>query len=115
MINLVRLLREDVVYNFINSMVEESKYCSNMVKKHFNKEFLMTKKDNEDLKNSAKCWIFYNAYVDGDVKVRDHCHITEKSRGCGHRNCNIKVKVNRTILVVFHNQKIMIPILICKN
>ena len=50
--------------------------------KHFNKKLLMTKKDNEDFKNSTKCWIYDNAYVDGDVKVRDHCHITGKYRGC---------------------------------
>ena len=37
-------LGEDAVYNFINSMVEESKYCSNVMKKHSNKELAMTKK-----------------------------------------------------------------------
>ena len=29
-------------------MIEESKYCSNVMKKHFNKELVMTKEDNED-------------------------------------------------------------------
>ena len=28
-------LGKDVVYNFINSMIEESKYCSDMMKKTF--------------------------------------------------------------------------------
>ena len=42
---------EDVVYNFINSMIEESKYCSDVMKKNFNKELVMTKKDNEDFGN----------------------------------------------------------------
>ena len=28
---------ENAVYNFINSMIEESKYCSEVMKKHFNK------------------------------------------------------------------------------
>ena len=31
-------LGEDAVYNFINRMVEESKYCSDVTKKHFNNE-----------------------------------------------------------------------------
>ena len=35
---------EDAVYNFINSMIEESKYWSDVIKKHFNKEFVRTKK-----------------------------------------------------------------------
>ena len=28
-------LRKDAVYNFINSMIEESKYCSDVTKKSF--------------------------------------------------------------------------------
>ena len=39
-------LGEDVVYNFISSMIKERKYCSDAMKKHFNKELVMTKKDN---------------------------------------------------------------------
>ena len=45
---------------------------------HFSKELVMTKEDNEDFKNSSKCWIYENDYVDYDVKVRDHRHITGK-------------------------------------
>ena len=48
-------LGEDAVYDFINSMIEQSKYCSEVMKKHFNKELVMTKNDNEDFKNSTKC------------------------------------------------------------
>ena len=66
-------LGKDAVYNFINSMIEETKYCSDVIKKH-----LMSKGDNEDFKNSTKCWICDNDYVDNNVKVRDHCHITGK-------------------------------------
>ena len=45
-----------------------------MIKEHFNKEIVMTKNDNQDFENSAKCWTFDNAYVDGDVKIRDHIY-----------------------------------------
>ena len=51
-----------------------------MIKKHFNKECVMTKEDNEDFENSTKCWICDNDYIDTDVKVRDYCHITGKYR-----------------------------------
>ena len=44
---------EDTVYNFINSMIEESKYCSEVTKKHFNKELVMTKEDDEDFESST--------------------------------------------------------------
>ena len=48
------------------------------MEKHFNKEVVMTKEDNEDFENSTKCWICYNDYINTDVKVSDHCHVTEK-------------------------------------
>ena len=61
-------------------MIEESKYYSNMMKKHFNKELVMTKEENEDFKNSTESWICGNDCVDLDVKVRSRCHITGKYR-----------------------------------
>ena len=65
----------------------------------------MTKEDNEYFENSTKCWICDNDYIGTDFKVRDHCHVTEKYRGSVHRDCNINVKLNHKIPVVFHNLK----------
>ena len=45
---LKNCLGEDAVYNFINSMIYEKKYCIDIMKNHFNKELVMTKKDNGD-------------------------------------------------------------------
>ena len=61
----------------VESVVKESQYCSGVIKKHFNKELVMTKEDNKIFENSTKCQICDNFYVDDDVKVRDHHHITE--------------------------------------
>ena len=66
-------------------MIEESKYCSHVKTKYLNKELVMTKEDNGDFENSTNCWICDNDYTDGDIKVRDHCHITGKYRGSAHR------------------------------
>ena len=96
---------KDAAYNFISSMIEESKYSSDVMKKHFNKELVMTKEDNEDFENSTKCWICENDYTGNDVKVRDHSHITGKYTGSAHRNCNINVKLNHKIPFVFLNLK----------
>ena len=65
----------------------------------------MTHEDNEDFKNSNKCWICDNDYIDSDVKTRDHCYITGKYRSSAHKNCNINVKLNHKIPAVFHNLK----------
>ena len=58
------------------------------MKKHFDKEFVMTKESNEDFENSTKHWFCGNDYDDNDVKVRD---------------CNTNIKINHKIPVEFHN------------
>ena len=86
-------------------MIEGSKYCSDVMKKRINKGLVMTKEDSEGFESSTKYWIFDNTYFDGDVKVRDHCHITGKYIGSAYRDCNINVKLNHKIPVVIHNLK----------
>ena len=58
-------------------MKEESEYCSDVMKKLFNKKLVMTKKDEENFKNCTKYWICDNDYVDNVVKVRDDFHVLE--------------------------------------
>ena len=65
----------------------------------------MTKEDNEDFKTSTKCWICDNDYVHNDVKVRDHYHIFRKYRSSANRDCNINLKLDHKIPIVFHNLK----------
>ena len=65
----------------------------------------MTKEDHEDLKNSVKCWICDNYYINNDVKVGDHCHITGKYWDFPRRDCNIELKLHHKIPAVFHNLK----------
>ena len=82
-------------------MVEESKYCSDVLKNHFNKELVMIKKDVVKFENSTKYWNCDNVYVDRDVKARDYFHITRTYRDSAHRDCNIKVKLNHKFLSYF--------------
>ena len=105
-------LGKDAVYNFINSMVEENKYCSDLMKKHFNRELVMTKND-KDFENFTKFWICDNVYVEGDFKI--HCHLTGNYRGCAHGDCNTKVKSNNKIPVIFHKLKNYNPHLIMQE
>ena len=44
-------------------MIEESKHCSNMMKKDFNKEHGKTKKDDDDLEKYTKCVISDNFWL----------------------------------------------------
>ena len=36
-------------------------------------------------------------------KVRDHCHYTGKFREAAHSICNLRYKIPKEILIVFHN------------
>ena len=99
-----KCFRKDAVYSFNNSMIKESKYCSEVMKKHFKKELVMTKEDNRDFKNSTKCWICDNDYIDNDIKLRDHCHITGKYRCSAHGDSNNNLKLNHKIPIVFSNK-----------
>ena len=82
-INLVSLLNhtqaKDAVYNIISIMINENKYCSDVMKKYFNKEFVCIKMIMKIKR--TKCWIYDNDYIDNDVKVRNHCYVTGKYRG----------------------------------
>ena len=71
-------LGEDAVYSYINSAIEDSNFCIDVMKKHFNKELLVPKEDYKHFEISTKCWICNNVYDNGDNKVRDHCHISGK-------------------------------------
>ena len=62
----------------------------------------MTKGDDEDFKNATK-FILY--YIDANVKVRDHCHISEKYRGSTLRDYNSNVKVSHKTPNVFLSLK----------
>ena len=39
----------------------------------------------------------------GNHKGRDHCHYTGKFGGAAHSICNLRYKISKTFLVVFHN------------
>ena len=47
-------LGKDSICNSINNMIKESKYYSEVMKKHFNKKPVMTTDDNKNFKNYNK-------------------------------------------------------------
>ena len=97
---------EKAVYKFMEKMLEEVKYCKNIMKKEFNKQLITTDNDELSFKLEQKCHICEESYKDKDIRVRDHCHITGKYRGSAHQDCNLKLRLNPEeikIPVIFHN------------
>ena len=94
---------ENVPYKFIEGLLKECEYCKKMMKKHFNKNLIMTEKAEENFQLSNTCWIFEKLIEDDDEKVRGHCHITRKFRAAAHWICNINLQLTKKVPVIFHN------------
>ena len=91
------------VFKFIQCIFKEYSYCKDVMKKHFNKNLVMTAEENEEFERSNICWICSKLIDIGDNKVRDHCHITGKYRGAVDWSCNINLKISKKLVVIFHN------------
>ena len=57
------------------------------MKKHFNKNMIISEKEEEQFQPSNTCWICEKLIDDGDENVRDHCHVIGKLRGAAHWSC----------------------------
>ena len=58
------------------------------MKKYFNKNLIISEKEEEQFQSSNICWIYERLVDDNDEKVRDYCHITGKCRDAAHWSCN---------------------------
>ena len=93
---------ENVAYEFIKAILKEYEYCKKVMKKHFNKNLIMSEEE-EQFQSSNTCWICEKLIDDDDEKVRDHCHVTSKFRGAAHWSCNINLPLTKKVLVIFQN------------
>ena len=74
-----------------------------MIKKHFNKNLIISAEEEERFQLSNSFWICDKLFYVGHDKVRDHCHIIGKYRSAAHWSCNINLKLSKNILVILHN------------
>ena len=75
----------------------------------------LTEEEDKAHNDAENCYIceepFMVQYSEGAMlqqsfkgwKVHDHCHFTGKYRGPAHNKCNLDLKIERRIPVVFHN------------
>ena len=97
---------EKAVYKFMESMLEEVKYCKKTMRKCFNKPLKMTKDDLDAFEKATECYICNKQYTSDDIRVRYHCPITHKFKGSVHTECEKKLTINPNkikIPVLFHN------------
>ena len=82
---------ENAASEFIKAIFKEYKYCKKVMEKHFNKNLIMSEKEEGQFQSSNICWICEKLIDDDDEKARDHCHVTGKFRSTAHWNCNINL------------------------
>ena len=85
------------------SILSEYSYCRKVIKKHFNKNLIMSAEEEERFEMNNICWICNKLFEISDNKVRDHCHISGKYRGATHWSCNVNFKMTKKLPVIFHN------------
>ena len=61
------------------------------MKRHFDKNLVMSEEDEERFQSGNKCWICDKLFDGGDNKVRYYCHKTGKYRGFAHWICNVNL------------------------
>ena len=94
---------ENAAYELIKAIFKEYQYCKKVMKKHFNKNLIMSEKEEEEIQLSNTSWISEKLIDNDDEKVRDHCHMTGKFRGAAHWSCNINLQLTKKVPVIFHN------------
>ena len=96
---------ENAAYNFIEAILKEYQYCKKVMKKHFNKNLIMSEEKEEQFQSSNTCWICEKLIDDDDEKVRDHCHVTGKFRVVAHWSCKINLQLTKKVPLIFHNSR----------
>lgn len=89
----------------IDWFVQELNDIATQVDSILNKEIPMnmTSEDEAIFITSEKCIICGKKFLETEVRVRDHSHLTGKFRGAAHADCNLNYKEPRYVPIVFHN------------
>ena len=67
---------KNAAYRFIEAILEECDYCKKIIKKHFNKNLIMSAEEGKIFQLTNSCWFCYKLFDVRDENVRDHCHMT---------------------------------------
>ena len=90
------MLLMNLLKRFLKSLKQKTE-----MKKHFNKNLMMSEEEEEQFQSRNIFWICEKFIDDDDEKVRDHCHVTGKFRGAAHWSCNLQL--TEKFLIIFHN------------
>ena len=97
---------EDCADRFIIDMLKEYEEVKDIL--NGNVPMTFNDKDKIAFKRAKTCSICLKDLDWGDSKnyvVRDHCHVTGRFRSAVHNECNLKLQMQRRLVIIFHNGK----------
>ena len=96
---------ENAVYRFNKIILEEVLHCQEVIKKHFKKELVISKRMKDILGKPVNVVYLIDYILPKSIRVKDHCHIAGKYIGSAHQICNANYKLVQKIAVIFYNLK----------
>ena len=91
---------ENAAYEFIKPILKEYEYCKTVMKKHFNKDLIMSEEE-EQFQSSSICWVCEKLINDDVEKVRYHCHISGTFKCSGQWNCSVNLQLTKNVPAIF--------------
>ena len=93
----------NVFYNELNQLGKQIHTL--FQRKQSISQMTMTSQDKTNHKNATTCYLC-SRDISGSDKVRDHCHVSGKYRGCACTKCNVNYNNKHSkIPIFFHNLK----------
>ncbi|XP_059221314.1 uncharacterized protein LOC131995971 isoform X1 [Stomoxys calcitrans] len=94
---------EDCTKHFFNSLVGEIVWIYNNYLSKVKPMNSLTSIQLQYQKEHPICHICEKSFLNTDVRVADHCHLTGEYRGPAHKNCNLEYQIANFVPVFFHN------------
>ena len=93
MIDLVNRLLflgvKTLLMNLLKQFLRSINTLKKVMKKHFNKNLIITEEEEKEYQSSNTCCICKKLIDLDDEKARDHCHVTGRFIGAAHWSCSI--------------------------
>ena len=65
-----------IAYGYIKAILKEYVYCKKLIKRHFNKNLIISEEEEHLFQQGNSCWICEKLFDNDEEKVRDHCQVT---------------------------------------
>ena len=76
-----------------------------MKTKHFKKDLVMIKENERRFRKANQCHICYKLYSEKNIRVKNHCQITDEYRSSDYQIFNANYRLTQKIPIIFHNLK----------